>query len=445
MRLLVVGKAPPISGGTAAQAWWSAYQMAAQGHAVDLVTNGGEAEFGIRQLITPEDRKWFLKRWPNGGAIRVHNTNVLASNTLRPWASPHASKLLGLSLDLIERNRPDLVIGWYLEPYAWVAAVAAELTGLRCAIVPYSYDLVRLARHSNLRSLYRRSLHYADAVVMNRISPTRLGEIESLGVPESRVLYTTGRRLPDFHRRKAKRLVMEDVASEFAIWARDFRDAAGPLIANMIRLNEKVFRPNVLTVGTYGKLGPHRSHDALARALRKLAEGGVEFQFVALPGGSLSNISRFCEIVVRSAALAERSWLLPPLPPWRIPSLLAICEIVCLVETPHPVLKHKCRLLREVLAAGRCTVTSEDVVRHMFIRDRLVHDQNVVLAEDLQDADAFAVLLQSLMDDEAKRQRVAHYARALGDFLENEIEDSNPLVIALKGLAGNKTALASSQ
>src|SRR5689334_16148122 len=122
MRILIVGKMPPIEGGVSASTYWAARDLASRGHTVHIVSNAEEVEPGFRQVLLDEDRAFMASA---GDRLHVHVTDGADGISYTPWSNPYASKLFGLAARTIEAHGCDLVFGWYFEPYALVAAMVA--------------------------------------------------------------------------------------------------------------------------------------------------------------------------------------------------------------------------------------------------------------------------------------------------------------------------------
>jgi hypothetical protein len=143
MRILIVGKMPPIQGGVSASTFWTARDLVTRGHTVHLVSNADEVEPGFRQLLLEDDHA-FMKSV--GAGLHVHMTTSTDGHSHTPWSNPYSSKLFGLSTRTIEEFGCDLVFGWYFEPYALVAATVARIFNKPAIVRHAGSDLGRLAR-----------------------------------------------------------------------------------------------------------------------------------------------------------------------------------------------------------------------------------------------------------------------------------------------------------
>src|SRR5262245_43428660 len=119
MRVLIIGKYPPLQGGVSAQTYWTARALANRGYDVDVVTNATEAPQGLRAFLDGDAEQWCSG--PVGrGHVRVHPTGPLPRNGFLPWSNPFASKLFGRALEVIGPHGCDGILGWYFEPFGLV-------------------------------------------------------------------------------------------------------------------------------------------------------------------------------------------------------------------------------------------------------------------------------------------------------------------------------------
>jgi hypothetical protein len=87
-----------------------------------------------------------------------------------PDDRPLFSLLLGTAVDALAETAPDVVLGWYLEPFGLAASVAAAMTDTPCVLCTAASDVVRLAATRPLASAYRQAGDAAVAVLTKRSS-----------------------------------------------------------------------------------------------------------------------------------------------------------------------------------------------------------------------------------------------------------------------------------
>jgi glycosyltransferase involved in cell wall biosynthesis len=406
-RVCLVGKYPPIQGGVSAQSYVAVQALCAHGCEVDVVTNAREVEPELRQLMLSQDEERLLAA-PAPGAARIHFTSELSEDAYIPWANPYASKLLGLTLSVVEQANSEALVGWYLEPYGLVAAMAAKLTGLPLMLIHAGSDIGRLALHPELSRAYTWSISSANKI---QTHPLLIARLLALGARAEQFVFPAGRRLPRY-----------------------FRDPASPLdthrywpaaVERYGQLANRIPSPPPLppaeravpTIGVYGKVDAVKGSFDLLAALRRLASEGVAFNLLAAVGGHHRGYERFLELAWGD--LRDRTTLLPFVPPWRIPELLAGCDIACCLERRFPIGFHSSSVPLEIATAGVCLVCSSEVIRPHAGEGGFVHGESCIEVQDPEDHDELVNALRSALADRAGAREIGLRARSV----EREIQD----------------------
>src|SRR5262249_7929548 len=117
--------------------------------------------------------------------------------------------------------------------------------------------------------------------------------------------------------------------------------------------NTRIFDPAIPTIGIYGKVGEVKGSYDLLRALGRLRREKIKFNFLAMTHGVSSSEEAF-QSLIGEQELAANTWLLPFVPPWRVPSFIRCCTAVCFLERNFPISMHAPVVPREVLACGTC-------------------------------------------------------------------------------------------
>ena len=154
---------------------------------------------------------------------------------------------------------------------------------------------------------------------------------------------------------------------------------ADELVLAVHALNRKPFVEETFTIGTYGKVGETKGSYDLIEALASLAAIGAKFNFLTMASGTRSELDRYYGTILRNQCLTERSWILPPLAPWRIPSFLRRCQAVCFLERDFLIQFHGPLIPREVLSSGTCLVCSREVAEKREDGHALVDRRNAVI------------------------------------------------------------------
>jgi glycosyltransferase involved in cell wall biosynthesis len=382
VRICVVGKYPPIQGGVSAQSYWMCRWLAEQGHRVDVVTNAGEVEAAYRIHLDEDDAPWLAPRFRDG-AITVWRTEApTAAYRHIPAGNPTVTKLASLALEAIDAHRSQVVVGFYLEPYAVAAYLAAVWRGLPLVIRHAGSDVARLLALPQLRPCYVEILKAAAIVCARPAARSRLVEI---GVPESRILADPGFLSPRTH----------------------FHPDAAPLgiDAFLRRLGDRAVDPSAPTIGLYGKMGTVKGTFDLLKSLARLKREGMSFTLLAMTHGSPEDENRL-EQAIADGHLEANVRRLPFLPHWRVPSFLRACSVVCVLERGFPIASHAPGTPLEVLACGTPLLVSAEIARKQPCAPRLLHGVNVLIVHDPSDHDELSRVLRGALRDPAALRAV---------------------------------------
>jgi hypothetical protein len=415
VRFLLLGKFPPIEGGVSAQTFWLARTLAAQGHTIDVVTNAGEVEPTLGQLHYGADADW-LQPPEGGGALRVHRTTPIAPGSFIPFAQPYVSKLFGLSLSVLDKHPCDAILSWYFEPYGLVAALVGQARDIPFIMRHAGSDLGRLASNPELREAYHWALDNAAGVVVTneREVEARFGPIDRPRIPTARP------RLHDIFAARPAPLDVPELIHAAEAW---FAAAGIPdeLVRQVAHINARPIPPDVLTIGVYGKVGVTKGSFDLVAALADLARAGMPFVFLSLSCGRPQMLRHYYEQIMEVPALAERTRILPPVAPWRVPGFLGGCDVVCFLERNFPIAFHGPVIPREVLSSGACLVCSAEVAGKPFYGGNLVDDRNSVVIPDPTDHRELAARISGLIADRQRTAAIGLQGRALGTFWDEDL------------------------
>lgn len=414
MRVLCFGKYPPIQGGISRTIYWAVKEAADAGHTIDVVTNAEEAEYGYRLYLFAEDRDALVP----SPRVRIHNTQEIPNECYIPWANPYLSKLLGLGLDVALCDRPDLIVGWYFEPYGVAASLLGRILEIPVALVHAGSDLGFLASHPDLARSFRLALSLANVVSTDSNERT-VPILEALGVPKSKLWFSRISPLPHCYRAPQDKLDIQDLCARSSQWWENY-PVSSTLVRRIQKLNEKNLNSSVFTISVYGKVGSSKGSYDLINALSEIADNGVRFNFLTIPLGNEARLSRYFSEILERKELCTRTWLLPPLAPWRIPSFLSCCDLVCCLEHDFAIEFHSPQILREVLASQTCLVCSREVADKSGFADNLADGKNAVIIEEPSATCTLVERLQELINKPDKAKTIAAYGKALSSFFEDK-------------------------
>jgi glycosyltransferase involved in cell wall biosynthesis len=398
VKLLVFAKYPPIEGGTASQTYVTVGLLAKAGHDIDVVTNAAEAELACRAILSASDRACIdVPADATPGSVTVHNTTPVSDHDYVPWAKPYASQLFGLGMTLLESNQYDAVIGWYWEPYGLVAGQVAQVGGLPLVLRHAGSDVRRLAKHPDLGPAYQWLLQHSDRVLTG---PRNRDLLVRLGASPEALRDVDRGRLPDYFSAPPQPLDVSEIADVAAERFTRMQLPAAVRRALLSTLQRSAELLDAPTIGVYGKVAESKGSYDLLSALDLLA-GETDVTLFGAVGGAAPLFRDYLASVTGHERLGPRALLLPFLAPWRIPSFLDACSLVCLLERRFDVALHRSRLPEEVMRRGRPLIMSAEVADKLAFRDRLADGENYVRVEDPADVKRLSQILGSLLADPA--------------------------------------------
>jgi glycosyltransferase involved in cell wall biosynthesis len=425
MHIVIIGKFPPIQGGVSTQTYWTAQELAKSGHDVHVVTNANEVEPGLRNFFWENDSSTLAHDY-GIGSVYFHATADLHAQSFVPWANPFGSKLFGLAISIIEKYGCDLLIGWYFEPYGLTAAQVGHMYHKPVIIVHAGSDLGRLTKHPDLVKSYEWMLSEARVVLTDGRKST--GSIlDHLKVSKKKRVTLRAGRIPRIYSDRSEPINISDLLPKLPEWYHTY-SIPREVIEGIVRLNRKEIDYSLPIIGVYGKVGEIKGNYELLEALEFLARRGLNFNFISLSGSNAPRLEKYYRVLLKKKNLAKRTWVLPTIAPWRIPSFLNLCNIICFLEREFPISFHTPRIPREVLAAGSCLICSKEIVEKQWFKESLVDGKNYVLIPDPKDISYLANCIKVLLLDKQLTYIIGKHGHMLSRFIEGEYAQSDPIV-----------------
>jgi len=269
LRICLIGKYPPIEGGVSVQTYWLCRALAARGHEVNVVTNSNQVESDYR-MADP----WDSLMSDNGG-VNVHDVTPFAdaSRWYIPQGRPDVTRLAGVAASVIRDHGADVVLSWYLEPYAVAGSLVSSWLGIPHIVRHAGSDLFDLASDPELGTAYRELFRASDLVV------SATPQIYGLGLEPGRVGMPRT-MLPDVWRTANTPLDLDALIAAC--------HAAGlPTIAPAGGRD-----PSVPLIGMYGKLGGRKGARELVAAAAALnRRRRVQVALVGVPVALMGELS----------------------------------------------------------------------------------------------------------------------------------------------------------
>jgi glycosyltransferase involved in cell wall biosynthesis len=386
--------------------YWSAHALAARGHDVHVVTNAKEILPPFRMHMRPEDWRLCEAAYDHG-AVTVHWTDpVDRSQSYIPMASPFVSKLAGIAAGLHARHPFDLILSFYLEPYAVAGHIVSQMYRVPHVVRMAGSDAGRLWHHPQLEPLYDHVLRSAEIVIAaGKVAERAVAR----GVDADRIAFGGGFVVSDdLFAPEAPPLDLAALRAELE---------ADPALRDQWWGGFDGTRPHF---GVCGKLGDSKGSFALLAAMHRLEREGLDVGLVALAHGQPAIERRFRSRATK-LGLVDRILQIPFLPHWRVPGFLRGCLAVCCLEQDFLIDIHSPIIPREVLLSGTCLVASTEVLRKLPGYARLPHGYGCVAIPDVNDVDALAGQLAAIARDPRPAAAVGRRGRAFARDLQRDI------------------------
>lgn len=391
-------------------------------------------------MLLEEDEKLL-----NNENLKVHYTSPINKDCYIPFANPFSTKLFGLASSVIEENRPDLIIGWYYEPFGFVASILSKLYNIPCLLRHAGSDLGRLSKHTDLQQAYKLMLKQAEFILTSKASQT-INELVSLGVSKEKLIYLKGFRFPDYFNKKAEAFDITTISNYAENWFTNL--LIEPTIKQkIIAANKKQFDPSKPTLGIFGKVGVTKGSYDLLNVLSELSNENLDFNFIAVSSGNYPTLTKYFNTILSDEKLISKTFFLPVLPNWKIPNLLSTLDIAFFLERDFSIEFHSPKVPVEILSSGKCLVVSNQIVDKNPYSESFVDNKNCIIV-DPKDKQTFADKLRPLIADKKLAKQIGTNGRHLYNFIQDTINDTFTFEDVIEQLtekitAANKSIAAS--
>lgn len=406
MKIVIVGKAPPLQGGVSVRTLTCVRSLAKAGHQVTYITNASSSLGTYLAAWGPMEDEYLRQLL---GTATLIDVRVPGRISHIPFSPAFETRLLGHALEAT--NQADIVVGWYYQPYGVVAALAGALSGKRSVVMHAGSDLGRLCKDAALRRTYRAT--FAGSTMLAGGSLTAELISEQLGLESKRILRGAG--TPQYFNRRVAPLV--PAQHQASLHARVESWALGPAVTSWIEESWGRFhRDGPPIVGVYGKAGEQKGHFDLLNAAERLLDTGVELRLAFATGGHRRPLLRLVKRIAQSDRLRDRCVLFPFVAPWHVPRFIKGCDIMAFLERDFEVPFHGPRVPLEVMAMAKPLILSREVANKQWMARHFKHLSNIGLVENPRDTSALSAVLRSLIVDPAaaKDMGVAGYTLYCG-------------------------------
>jgi glycosyltransferase involved in cell wall biosynthesis len=395
MKIALLSKFPPIEGQVSTVNYWLARGLAERGHEVVVVTNAGEVETSCRLWGEESQPSPDVSQTDDdAGRVVVLQTAAFGHSQFHiPWSNPFATKLAALTLKAIRERKCELIFTHYLEPYALAGHLAASWTNTPHVVTHSGSDIGRLLKNPDLAPSYLEIIKRATLFVPKNRQAGELTGTSLAGFsppspyapPEK--LFNPGACLLDVN---------------------SLLSRARQYIHDELKWHTNEYDPGPPTFGVYGKLFEVKGIYDLLTALAKLRGEGFAFNLLLMTRWRRGEDGLRASII--DAGLESRTWWLPFLPNWEIPSFIRSCVAVCYLERKWPMPFHTSIVPREVMACGKCLVISDEARSGNWYRDRLIDSQTCLSVADPSDVDVLTGRLRLVLENPEAIASIGHNA-----------------------------------
>jgi len=395
MKIALLSKFPPIEGQVSTVNYWLARGLAQRGHEVVVVTNAREVETPCR-LWSEEAQALLdpLRAYLEPGRIEILNTAEFGHAQFHiPRTNPFITKLTALTLHAVRELNCELIFSHYLEPYAVAGHLASSWTNAVHVVTHSGSDIGRLLKNPDLGPVYLEVIRRANLFVpKNRRAAELTGTSSFRDSPA--FPYAPP---PEYFHPGVPLLDVNDLLSR-----------AGEYIRDELKWHTREFDSSRPTLGMYGKLFDVKGVYDLLAALGKLREDGFSFNLLLMTRWHKGE-DRLRNSIIE-AGLESRTWWLPFLPNWQVPSFIRSCMAICYLERKWPMPFHTVIVPREVMACGRCLIISEEARSRSWYSNPLTHMETCLAVEDPTDVELLASRLRFVLERNQAIEDIGHNA-----------------------------------
>ena len=343
MNIMFIGKYPPIEGGESSKLYWLAKGLGEKGHKVTVISNSQEVEEQYKEEIPVSEMKNLKPK-----NVSFYSTNPFANIHFIPQYNPFSEKLTSLALDALEIEKPDIIVGWYLLPYAIAASNVSKMTKIPFMIQHAGSDLARILPNEYLEKYLKKILESADGILAY---PSSVDYFRALGI--------------------------KNVESHNVKIHPDYSPN------NKIKETEK----KALFLG---KISKEKGIDYLINCFGKLTALGINLDIYG--GGKIIEGVEKLKNVQHNKSVA----------PWIIPNIINSHSVLINPEHRFGIQRHTSRIPLEAICCGTPVILSRDIAQKMPYRNM----KGTYLEIDPTNINEFAERIIEIIENQDIREKI---------------------------------------
>lgn len=324
--------------------------------------------------------------------------------------------MLGAGLESIKRKVPDIIIGWYFEPYGVAASLLGRMYNVPVVLRHAGSDLGRLRNVSTLGIAYDAFLSEAAAVITGKSAQTET-ILKQAGVRDDAVFRAKGRALHRSFCDPSQVFDLPELVARSEEWFSNY-GFDDDTYQKLIAWNRAGLESDDPAIGSYGKIAEVKGTYNLIDAIDALASKGIKVSYRALWSATPKRFAHAFKYLSERQNMRGRSIVLPPVAPWRVPGFIRSCSAVAFLENRFPITFHTPQVPREVIACGSPLILSGEIYEKVYFGSQLVDRVNVLKIDDPQDVAQLEKGIADLIASSELRQCLIHHSKALSRVLE---------------------------
>lgn len=154
--IVYISKYPPLEGGIASKTFWLANALANSGHAVHIITDqiNVDPDYTIAGVYHP----------PEVPGVFVHRADQSV-----PWHIPQDNhrfiSLVDKALEIVDIEKPELIVAGYLVPYGIVAFQVSRITGIPFVLCHGGSDIHKFLLNNVWSAILSKTLAAAKLII----------------------------------------------------------------------------------------------------------------------------------------------------------------------------------------------------------------------------------------------------------------------------------------
>lgn len=428
MKILFIGKFPPIQGGVSSSSLTLIRDLNNLGHEVLVLTNANEVEQGFRQNLTEND--WHHINEYVGQNVKIFGSSSNQNPLHIPFSKCYFEKLSGLGVEILENNKVDLIICWYFQPYLQVAAYLSTLFSIPYVANHAGSDLGRLSKESHFRNIFSKSLERCEMIFTRRNSINLLREtFPEISDSQIRVI-KKGNKLPKIFNVKAYAVSLRDEILEArTIFSKNkFYSNESSILA---AINDGFPNNETPTLGMYGKIGKSKGSFAIIEALNELVNNDVDFNFIYIAGGTKATFNEFVKKLNDFPKLISKVWIIPYVSYIKVPNFIKAFDITLFLENGFSIDIHNPTIPFEILAIGSCLITTDEITKKTVLDTLLINHKNYMRVKDPNIATDLASTIEYALQDKRFKIIGAH-GRSVHQVVQSDKEQFHPIALEIE-------------